>query len=66
MPQQGKGNPTLAGFLPQIGKILLDFLIMMPMSMFDNAQNAPDFDCYRKYMDLEFQGVLAVYFWRIR
>lgn len=56
----------MAGFLPQIRKFLPDFLILIPMSMFDNAQNGPDFDCYRKHMDPELQDALAVYFRRIR
>lgn len=56
----------MAGFLPQNGKFLPDFLILIPMSMFDNAQNEPDSVCYRKHMDPELQDAWAVCFRRIR
>lgn len=56
----------MAGFLPQTVKFMPDLFILIPMPMFDNAQNEPDSDCYRKHMDPELQDVLAVYFRRIR
>jgi len=52
----------MAGFLPRIGKFLLDFFILIPMSMFDNAQSEPDSGCYRRHMDPELQDVLLYIF----